>query len=76
MVDTVVKMTCDFCGRETEASKNKVDFNGKRVRMSEKILRKNAESWGWLKSINGNGSVYDFCGEECYDHYKEEQSEL
>ena len=74
MIDTVVKMTCDWCGQETQASKNRVDLDGKRIRMSEKILRKKAESWGWLKIINGNGSVEDFCGEECYDLYKKEQS--
>ena len=74
MIDTVVKMTCDFCGQETQASKHRVDFNGKRIRMSEKILRKKAESWGWLKIINGNGSVEDFCDEECYNHHKEELS--
>ncbi len=74
MIDTVVKMTCNFCGQETEAPRHRVDFNGKRVRMSEKILRKKAEDWGWLKSINGDGSIDDFCGEKCYNHYKEEQS--
>lgn len=67
MIDTVVKITCDWCGDWQESSKN-------RTRIGEKTLRKKAEKWGWLKIINGNGSINDFCGNECYKLHKKDES--
>ena len=73
MVDTVVKISCDWCSNYDETGKNKVDLNGKRIRIGEKSFRKKSERYGWINVLNSDGSVQDFCGKECYYHYKQDQ---
>ena len=74
MVETVVKISCDYCGYFDETAKNKIDLKGKRIRVGEITFRKRSEKYGWLSVLNGNGTIEDFCGKECYNLHKQEQS--
>ena len=70
MVDTVVKITCEFCENYLEASKDLNKYLG------EKTFRKRCnEKYGWLKVVNGNGSISDFCSVECYELNKKDETE-
>ena len=75
MIDTIVKISCDWCSNYEEAGKNRVDLKGKRIRIGEKTFRKKCEKYhGWINVVEGGKGVLDFCGKECYDHYKQDQN--
>lgn len=74
MIDTVVKISCDWCSNYDEATKNRCGLNGKKIRVGEKTFRKKCEKYGWISVVKGDGDVLDFCGEECYDRYKQDQN--
>ena len=73
MIDTVVKISCDWCGTIEMASKNMCAYNGKKIRVGEKSFRKTCEKRGWITVVFDH-MVRDFCGQDCYDSYKMEES--
>lgn len=67
MIDTVVKIECDWCGTWQEVSKHLHKGIG------EKRFRKRMQKDGWLTVVGGD-MVRDFCGQECYELYKKDES--
>lgn len=68
MVDTVVKIMCDWCGDWQETSKHLCKGIG------EKRMRKLRQKDGWVTVVNGDGSVSDFCGIECRELQRKDES--